>query len=280
MNKKKIIAVVIAAVVIIAGGLTAFFLLRQDKSIGIGTDSVEPNTTVQADWGQNIRVGTYNINNLTSVEDLRQIADDINKYELDVVCLQEVSYTKDDFVLQKLAALAGFDYYRYFAESSKSENGVGFISKLAFEAYGSEKLTSAKDTPQKIAAFVTVRSNGIPVDVYTTQLNKESATLRLSQMKDIVKIISSREQANNFVITGDFAVTSFDELTALSLDAQFANTADRVFRTVQVNEENTFTSPDNIIISSTDGFNKIERYNNTKSDHLLYTADIALNQAQ
>lgn len=279
MNKKKIIAVIVAAVVVIAGGLTAFFLLRQDKSLGVGTDCVDPDASVQADWGQNIRVGTYNINGLTSVDDLRQLADDINQYELDVVCLQEVNYTQDDFVLQKLAALAGFDYYRYFAESGKSGNGIGFISKLAFENCGSEKLTSAKDTPQKIAAFVTVRSNGIPVDVYTTQLNKESATLRLSQMKDIVKIISSREQANNFVIAGDFAVASFDELSALSLDAKFANNADRIFRTVQVNEENTFTSPDNIIVSSTDEFNKIERYNNTKSDHLLYMADIELNQA-
>lgn len=280
MKKKIIIAVsaviVILAVAVSAGGILSVY--NNNKSKGLGSQLIKSTSAVDVANGQKLKIGTYNINFITSDEDIKSVAADISIYQLEVVCFQEVKYSKDDFTLEKLAKEAGFENYRFFYtnKNKDSSDGIGIISKYAFEDANSLKLTaSTENKSSNILSYVKIRFNGIPLKIFTTQLTSESPTLRLAQFKDINKALSA--ETDNYVLTGDFSVTSFNEYSPLT-DVELANREDQKFRTCYPENPDAFFCLDNIIIPTSLKFSGCERYNQTVSDHILFIGTVIVNE--
>nr|MCR4926162.1 endonuclease/exonuclease/phosphatase family protein [Clostridiales bacterium] len=253
--KKKILIIIAAAVVIVAAVVTTILLVNNSnktKGIGSSLTKISSDSTL-TDENNELKIGTYNINNITSFEDIKKVCENINRYSLDVVCFQELNYDKNDFTLEKIAKEAGFDYYRFFFESgskSKGGSGIGIISKYALTQSDSVALTKAasktSNSDIKILSWVTLDFNGTPVEVYTSQLESTNATLRTAQIKEIDSKLSGK---TNAVFAGDLQLGSFDEISGLN-NITFANTAQQKFRTFYSEDKDAFYSLDNIGITS------------------------------
>lgn len=175
-----------------------------------------------------LRIGSYNIANGKYVDhDLSVLADDILDQDLDIVGLQEVDRlaTRSKYIdtMADLADLTGYDYY-YFVKAinlagdeatygQKGEYGIGILSKYPIVEQNCYALDS-QGKEQRMLAHAQIDVNGTMINFFNTHLSFEDSSIRENQFMEVDDIIFRYDHA---FLTGDFNLSSLEEMDALSL---------------------------------------------------------------
>ena len=219
-----------------------------------------------------LNIGSYNIANGQNSKKIKKIGTDILEKELDIVGLQEVDQkvlrTGRMDSLKLLSESSGLQYYAFFKaiDLQGGEYGVAVLSKYPIvETYRTE-LYSA-DQEQRVLGHAVIDVNGTLINFFVTHLSFESKALRDAQYATIAE---KTAELDNFIITGDFNTSNFDEYAPIK-NADMVNNASYSIKTFP-NPEPT-SSIDNIIFSKDNWtFEKPKVRANGNSDHCMLYA--------
>ncbi len=225
-----------------------------------------------------LRIGSYNIANGREVDhDMKLIAEDVLKKELDIVGFQEVdrhaSRSKFIDTMALLSEYTGYKYYHYTKALNiagnpekyghNGEYGTGILSKYPILETDSILLESGTHE-QRAYGYAKIDVNGTIVNFFNTHLSYEDYTVRSNQFKILADMLKDMP---NCILTGDFNVSGMTEYKALSFMTPAATV-----------DGSPITFPksgktiDNIIFTNNFKLKNVGSLKNDHSDHyLMYT---------
>lgn len=223
-----------------------------------------------------------------SAEDecLKQIAEQIKKYDIDVIALQEVITTKTFCFMENLCKLTGLEYFETFENSpgflvKDSMFGVAVLSRYPIETVKKEffKNPNLTKTTEKGVytthdkAFMCVSIKTEPeINVITTQfLPFHRFNADILEYKDTFDAFQKFASNNNVFVCGDFNVTQGNEKLVKLLDKISLThklTFDAVTTTDGKRCDNIFV-PNNVKVK-----NAYMETSVTPSDHYLLVIEI------
>ena len=219
-----------------------------------------------------LNIGSYNIANGKNSTHILKIGEDIKDKDLDIVGLQEVDQkvlrTKRMDSLKLLSESSGLQYYAFFKaiDLQGGEYGVAVLSKYPIVETYRTPLYSA-DQEQRVLGHAVIDVDGVLINFLVTHLSFESKALRDAQYATIAEITS---ELDNFIITGDFNTSNFDEYAPIK-NADMVNSASYSIKTVP-NPDPT-SSIDKIVFSKDNWtFEKPKVRANGNSDHCMLYA--------
>lgn len=214
-----------------------------------------------------LTVMTYNVKNCDNGKKIAEIAEDIQKYNPDAVCVQEIdqgvrrSGQKD--ILKELADTLQMNYCFFpTIRLQGGAYGLGILSVYPLENCTLQPLEVRKGDEKRILAHAMITVHNQPIHIYNTHLSFEDTQLRLQQIKAVHTQIY---KSTPFVLTGDFNVESLQELSDFS-DAYAANTEEVPYQTF-IGDEGGFRAIDNIIVSKDLNIKEVILGNTAVSDH-------------
>jgi endonuclease/exonuclease/phosphatase family metal-dependent hydrolase len=193
----------------------------------------------------------------------------------DVICLQEVLQNPD--LPNQAETIAGRLGYRYYFASvdsvgSAKRYGNAILTRHPVLAENYTKLEPLND--YRNAAHLRIRIGADSIDVYNTHLHHtpEGASIRRTQLLDLLEFIAATRARGPIVLAGDFNTPVTDEAVRM-LDGVFADT----YGLLHENAESVTT------------LNTAKGHRAVRIDHIFYqhgpsralrpvTAEIILNQ--
>ena len=169
-----------------------------------------------------IKVGSFNIKNGADVgHNMKKLADEILRLDLDIVGLQEVdrfaNRSQNLDTMEVLSELTGYEYYYYSkainiagnaAEyGQEGEYGTGILSKYPIIFEETTKLSSG-GYEQRVLGNVIIDVNGVQINFYNTHLTYNTIEMREKQMTEINDAMGEYKYC---ILTGDFNVESIEE---------------------------------------------------------------------
>lgn len=219
-----------------------------------------------------LTIGSYNIANGKNYKHIKNIGTDIMEKELDIVGLQEVDQkvlrTGRMDSLKLLSESSGLQYYAFFKaiDLQGGEYGVAVLSRYPIVETHRTELYSG-DKEQRVLGHAVIDVNGTLINFFVTHLSFESKALRDAQYATIAEKTS---ELDNFIITGDFNTSNFDEYAPIK-NADMVNSSKYSIKTFP-NPDPT-SSIDNIVFSKDNWtFEKPKVRANGNSDHCMLYA--------
>lgn len=169
-----------------------------------------------------LRIGSFNIKNGTDVgHNMKMLADEILRLDLDIVGLQEVDRLADRSqyldTMETLSELTGYEYYYYSKAiniagdpgkyGQQGEYGTGILSKYPIVFEETTKLTSGS-YEQRVLGNVIIEYEGVQINFFNTHLTYNTLEMREKQMEEINAIMGDSEYC---ILTGDFNIESIEE---------------------------------------------------------------------
>ena len=194
-----------------------------------------------------LRFGSYNIKHGADNLDMTKIAKNITDRDLDIVGFQEVDQKTNRVngmdTMKTLSEKTGYKYYAFFKAINHGggEYGVGVLSKYPITATEKVMLESA-GYEQRVLGRTEIDVDGLKVNFFVTHLSYENAAIRKTQYE---QINSELIKYDNFVLTGDFNTSNFDEYAAIENSATVNNHQNSV-----VTFPSKSSSIDNIVYST------------------------------
>lgn len=245
-------------------------------------DSVFPVNHYSAQSWQNkqrmLTVMTYNVKNCDNGEKIAEIAADIQRYNSDVICVQEIDLNVPRSgkrnILKELATSLQMNYCFFPAIPLQSGSyGIGILSVYPLENCFLQPLEVRKGDENRVLASAEITVNGQTIHLYNTHLSFEDTQMRFRQIRMLNAIIG---QNTPFILMGDFNVESFQEFTYLN-GVKAANVAERPYQTYIGDDTNTvFRAIDNIFVSENFELKEVVAGITTVSDHRPLAAVICL----
>lgn len=227
---------------------------------------------------QELTVMTYNVKDCDNGEKISEIAEEIQKYNPDVVCVQEIdmnaSRSGKRNILKELSEKVQMNYCFFPAIRLQGGTyGIGILSVYPLENCALQPLDVRKGDEERILASAEISVNGQTVHIYNTHLSFEDRQTRLQQIKTLNTVIS---QNTPFILTGDFNTESFQEFSYLS-GVYAANTEETPYQTYIGDDADTvFRSIDNIFVHDNFEMKDVTLGTSTASDHRPLIAAICL----
>lgn len=166
-----------------------------------------------------LRIGSFNIHNGTDVgHNMKMLADEIVRLDLDIVGLQEVdklsTRSGNQDTMKVLAELTGYEYY-YFSKTVDleavygigGEFGTGILSKYPIVFEETTDLTSGS-YEQRALGNAIIEVKGVQINFFNTHLTYNTLEMREKQMEEINAIMGDSEYC---ILTGDFNIESIEE---------------------------------------------------------------------
>ncbi len=258
--------------------ILAFLMMTACKAEKLNA-SGENNYTapVLQEGKQELTVMTYNVKNCDNGEKISEIAEDIQKYSPDVVCVQEidmnVSRSGKRDVLKELADNVQMNYCFFPAIRLQGGTyGVGILSAYPLENCSLQPLDVRKGDEERVLASAEITVNGQTVHIYNTHLSFEDSQTRLQQIQAVNTVLV---QNTPFILTGDFNAESFEEFSNLS-GVNAANTEETPYQTYIGDDDTVFRSIDNIFVSDNFEMKEVTLGDTSASDHKPLIAVICL----
>ena len=216
-----------------------------------------------------IRVATYNVHNTDGAKSILGIAEEIKSIGADFVGLQEIDVgvhrSQEKNTLGEMNKICGYPS-ALFAKSidyDGGQYGIGVMFPYPIVSMQKYMLPSASE--QRIIIKLVLETENGYVSFFNTHLSYREKAVREQQLRFISSIIESEKR---FVMTGDFNIDDFKELSVLK-NVKLANNPVHPITTFKEGGciDNIITS-DNIEII--DSFIHESEY----SDHNMLIADI------
>ncbi len=225
-----------------------------------------------------LTVMTYNVKNCDDGEKIAEIAEDIQKYKPDAVCIQEIdlnvprSGNRD--ILKELAEMLQMNYCFFPSIALQGgQYGLGILCTYPLEHCSSQPLEVRKGDEERILASAEITVNGQAIQLYNTHLSFEDTQTRLRQIRAVDAIIG---QNAPFILAGDFNAESFQEFSCLN-GVHAANVAEMPYQTyIGEDADTVFRAIDNIFVSENFKLKEVVFGITTVSDHRPLTAGICL----
>lgn len=242
-----------------------------EETIESTPEETEPETEPLKD-PITLNIGSYNIANGKNFKHIKNVGNDIKEKELDIVGLQEI----DQKVLRTglmdsmklLSESSGLEYYAFFKaiDLQGGEYGVAVLSRYPIVETHRTELYS-DDQEQRVLGHAVIDVNGTLINFLVTHLSFESKALRDAQYATIAEITS---ELDNFILTGDFNTSNFDEYAPIK-NADMVNNASYSIKTFS--NPNPTSSIDNIVFSKDNWtFERPKVLANGNSDHCMLYA--------
>lgn len=274
MNLKKAIKVFAICVIIVTmlsacGANEKELIVSGENSFPAPTDNLDDELVVM----------TYNIKNCENGKSITAVASDIKKYNPDVVCVQEVDNgtrrSKKQDVLKLLAQELKMNYCFYPAINLEGGlYGIGIMSVFPLENCQMQPLEIRNGDEARVLASADIKTPKKTVHLFNTHLSFEDKETRLNQIKWLNDVLKDKD---SFVLTGDFNIESFDELTSFN-GMSAVNTEKNPLESYIGNDGNNdfFRAIDNILVSNDIELDDITFGETTVSDHRPLIAEIEL----
>ena len=219
----------------------------------------------------NLRIATYNVHNTDGAKSISGIAEEIKSIGADFVGLQEIDVgvhrSQEKNTLGEINKICGYPS-ALFAKSIDYEGGeYGIGVMFSYPLVSMQKYMLPSASEQRILLKLVLETEIGYVTFLNTHLSYREKAVREQQIRFISSILEGEKR---FVMTGDFNIESFDELSALH-GVRLSNNVD--------NPINTFKTGgciDNIIVSNNIDITDIRLHESEYSDHNMLVADIVL----
>ena len=199
---------------------------QQEATVSNNTTDTEETTSPTPAIPQKLKFGSYNIKHGGDAElDMTKLANNITNAKLDVVGLQEVDQRTNRVnnidTMQRLSNHTGYEYYAFFKaiDFQGGEYGVGILSKYPIVETERMELYSGNEE-QRVLGRAKIDVNGLTVNFFVTHLSYESLEIRTKQFKQVSEKINEYE---NFIVTGDFNTSDFEEYSVIENSAMVNN---------------------------------------------------------
>ena len=220
-----------------------------------------------------LNIGSYNIAHGSAVNlKMEKLGEDIKDKKLDIVGVQEVdqfsSRSMNIDTMKELSESSGLEYYAFFKaiDLRGGEYGVGILSKYPILETEKTELYSGTEE-QRVLGHAVIDVGGERLNFFVTHLSYESKALRDRQFATIAEKTAGLD---NFVVTGDFNTSNFNEYAPIKNMDMVNNSESSI---------NTFPSPtpsssiDNIVFSKNNwSFGDPSVLPNGNSDHCMLYA--------
>lgn len=197
-----------------------------------------------------LSIASYNIKHGADVGfDMAPFAQNILDQSIDVVGVQEVdknaSRSQKIDTMRLLSLHTGYPNYRFFKTiplGDEGEYGLGILSKYPILESELIPLDSAGAKEQRVLGRALIDVDGIHINFFVTHLSHDSDTTRARQFDQIAAILKSY---GDFVLTGDFNTSNFDEYAVIEYAGAVNNASHSVATFPKTN-----ASIDNIVYSA------------------------------
>ena len=219
----------------------------------------------------NIRIATYNVHNTDGSRSIVGIADEIKTVDANFVGLQEIDVgverSQRKNTLGELNKICGYPS-AIFSKSIDYDGGeYGIGAMFGYPLVSMQKYMLPSATEQRLIVKLVLETEVGYLSFFNTHLSYRAKDVRVEQLKFINSILSKEKR---FIMTGDFNIEDFDELSILE-NVICANNAQ--------NPHNTFKDGgciDNIIVSENIKIKNVRLCESEYSDHNMLIADITL----
>lgn len=218
-----------------------------------------------------LRIATYNVHNTDGAQSIKGIGEEIRSVGANFVGLQEldvgVHRSMNVNTLGELNKICGFPgaVFSKTIDFDGGEYGIGAL--FSYPLVSMQKYMLPSVSEQRILLKLVLETQFGYISFFNTHLSYNEREVREQQFKFISSILSKEKR---FVMTGDFNISSFDELSRLE-GVKCVNCED--------NPINTFKTGgciDNIIVSENIQIKKSFLSVSDYSDHNMLIADIVL----
>ncbi len=248
-------------------------------------------TTTAADKKITLKVGSYNLayagrdKDISAGEDLKEvnlkaIAAEIVKYELDIVGLQEIeekcSRSGNKDFMKLLSEYTGYQYYAFgkSMDFGGGAIGTGMLSKYPLNDFEVIKMSEGSEDgygEPRTVSKATITVDGVDFLFLNTHLSAkgEETAVRAKQLTKITEVIGDAER---WILTGDFNITNFDEYK--SLNTKYISIQHKY--SYNTKADGTAQSIDNILFSKSISYHRsgISDVKPNNSDHVLLLAQL------
>lgn len=219
----------------------------------------------------NLRIATYNVHNTDGSKSIVGIAEEIKRSKADFVGLQEIDVgvkrSQNKNTLGEINKICGYPS-ALFSKSIDYDGGeYGIASMFRFPLVSMEKYMLPSVVEQRIIVKLVLETEAGYISFFNTHLSYKAKAVRAEQIRFINSLLSKEKC---FIMTGDFNIENFDELSPLS-GSLSANNGSAPFDTFKEGG-----CIDNIIVSENIKIKKVYLSESEYSDHNMLLADITV----
>ena len=217
-----------------------------------------------------VKFASYNLKHGEENSDLKKIAANITKNNIEIVGFQEVdNNTKRSGKvnqIKRLSELTGYQYYKFFKAINHDggEYGTAILSKYPIEESKKINLSSGS-AEQRVLGYTKINVDGTYVNFFVTHLSYDGEGGGASRTKQFSEVAAELAKYDNFVLSGDFNTRNLDEYSVI-FGSALVNTKENP----QITYPDGRSPLDNLVYStSTWKFDKITVVTDSYSDHYM-----------
>ncbi|MGL4737530.1 MAG: endonuclease/exonuclease/phosphatase family protein [Cellulosilyticaceae bacterium] len=229
-----------------------------------------------------MRIATYNIAaGQYCNQQLQVLKEQIEKYEVDIVGVQEVDYlTGRSGKVDQIQALKGresdFTKFDQAIAFDGGSYGLGMVCQLPVSASNFEKLESKK-YEQRIIQKFSIQIGDRIGSFYNTHLSFEDSKVRAEQMHYLKDLLDHDTSAFQ-IVTGDFNIESIAEWALFQEDYQLVNGYGGIWHDTFPGDDCITHQLDQIILSKHFSIAQVDVVKTNYSDHYMLWTEVSLNQ--